>query len=64
VAAVCAGSPGRMAMLAAAVRTVCGSRPDGPRPSGRSSFFPTRCPDGPRSGPDGPWWHRVVFFSS
>jgi hypothetical protein len=64
VVAVCDGSPGRLAVLAAGVWTVRGSRPDGPQPGGRSGAFTARSPDGPSSGPDGPRWHRVVFFSS
>jgi hypothetical protein len=31
----------------------CGGA-DGPQPSGRSSVFPARSPDGPSSGSDGP----------
>jgi hypothetical protein len=54
VAVVCDGSPGRLAVLATGARTVHGSVPDGPQPSGRSSTFPARSLDGPSSGPDGP----------
>jgi hypothetical protein len=64
MAAVCDGSPGRLAVLAAGARTVRGSGPDSPQPSGRSGAFPARGLDGPSSGPDGPRWRRVVFFSS
>jgi hypothetical protein len=54
VATVCDGSLGRLAVLAAGVRTVRGSGPDGPQPGGRSDAFPTRSPDEPSSGSDGP----------
>jgi hypothetical protein len=64
VAAVHDGSPGRLAMLAMPAQTVCGSRLNGPRPGDRSSAFPTCCPDGLRSGADGPRWRKVVFLSS
>jgi hypothetical protein len=57
MAAVRDGSPGRLAVLAATARTIRDSGLDGPRPGGRSDFFPVRYPDGPR-------WCRVVFFSS
>jgi hypothetical protein len=58
------GSPGRLAVLVVAAWTIRGSRPDGPRRSGRSDFFLVRYLDGPCSGPDSPRWRRVVFFSS
>jgi hypothetical protein len=45
VAVVCAGSLGRLAVLAVGARTVRGSGPDGPQPSGRSGAFPVRSPD-------------------
>jgi hypothetical protein len=47
MAAVCDGSPGRLAMLAARVRTDRGSGPDGPRLGGRSDAFLACCPDSP-----------------
>jgi hypothetical protein len=62
--AVCDGSPGRQAVLAAGARTVRDSRPDGPQPGGRNGAFTARSPDGPSSRPDGLRWRRVVFFSS
>jgi hypothetical protein len=62
--AVYDGSPGRLIVLAAGAWTVRGSGPDGPQPGGRSGAFTARSPDGPSSGPDGPRWRRVVFFSS
>jgi hypothetical protein len=46
VVAICEGSPGRLAVLAAGARTIRGSRPDGPQPSGRSGAFTARSPDG------------------
>jgi hypothetical protein len=55
---------GRLAVLAAGARTVRGSGPDGPQPGDRSDAFTARSTDGPSSGPDGPRWRRVVFFSS
>jgi hypothetical protein len=61
---VCDGSPSRLSVLAAGVRTVQGSGSDGLQPVGRSDAFPARSPDGPSSGSDGPRWRRVVFFSS
>jgi hypothetical protein len=64
VVAVCDGSLGRLAEIAARARTVHGSRPDGPQPGGRSDAFTARSPDGSSSGPDGLRWCRVVFFSS
>jgi hypothetical protein len=45
-------------------RTVRGSGPDGQQPGSRSGAFTARSPDGPSSGPDGPRWRMVVFFSS
>jgi hypothetical protein len=63
-AAVRDGSCGRLAVLAAMLQTVRGSGPDGPRPSDRSNLFPMRCPNGLRSGADGPGWRMVVLFSS
>jgi hypothetical protein len=64
VVAVHDGSPGRLAVLDAVAQTIHGSGPDDPRPGDRSDAFPARCPDDPRSGPDGPRWRRFVFFSS
>jgi hypothetical protein len=55
---------GRLAVLAMGARTVRDSGPDGPQSGDRSDVFTTRSPDGPSSGPDGPRWHRVVFFFS
>jgi hypothetical protein len=42
MAAVCNGSLGRLAVLAARARTVHGSEPDGPQPGGRSGAFSTK----------------------
>jgi hypothetical protein len=55
---------GRLIVLAVGALTVRGSGPDSPQPGGRSGAFTARSPDGPSSGPDGPRWRRVVFFSS
>jgi hypothetical protein len=46
------GRRGRLAVLAAAARTVCSSGPAGPRPGDRSGAFLACCPDGPRSRSD------------
>jgi hypothetical protein len=54
VVAVCDGSPGSAR---------CGGA-DGPQPSSRSGAFTARSLDGLSSGPDGPRWRRVIFFSS
>jgi hypothetical protein len=62
--AVCDGSLGHLAVLAAGARTVRDSRPDGRQPGGRSGAFTARSPDGLSSGLDGPRWRRVVLFSS
>jgi hypothetical protein len=64
VAAVCDESLGRLVVLAVGAQTIRCSRPDGLQPGGRSDTFPARSLDGPSSGPDGPRWRRVVFFSS
>jgi hypothetical protein len=64
VAAVCDGLLGRLVVLTAGARTICGSGPDGPQPGSRSDTFPACSPDGPSSWSDIPRWHRVVFFSS
>jgi hypothetical protein len=53
VVAVCDESSGRLVVLAAGARTICGSRPDGLQPGGRSGAFPACSLDGPSSGPDG-----------
>jgi hypothetical protein len=52
VVAVCNESSDRLTVLAVGARTICGSGPNGPRPSGRSGAFPACCPDGPSSRPD------------
>jgi hypothetical protein len=64
VVAVCDGSSGCLAVLAAGARTVRGSGPDDPQPGGRSGAFTARSPNGPSSGSDDPRWRRAVFFSS
>jgi hypothetical protein len=63
MAAVRDESPGCLTVVATATHMVRGSGSDGPRCGDRSGFFPSRCPDDPRSGPDRLRWRSVVFFS-
>jgi hypothetical protein len=46
VVAVCEGSSGRLAVLAAGAWTIRGSGSDGPQLGGRSGAFTARSPDG------------------